>query len=116
LSLIELDEGSLQTIAAEPVQPELAVWRGRIGLLAALIGESDLYIGYDSVGQHIASAMGAPCIDVFGGFSSRRMLDRWRPTGKSETRVVVVEPGAREKEVLAETVRHAGELLKRFYS
>ena len=61
-------------------------------MLAGLIGESDLYIGYDSAGQHIAAALGVPCIDVFAGYSSRRMLDRWRPTGKASTRVVAVDP------------------------
>ncbi|MFY9610637.1 MAG: glycosyltransferase family 9 protein [Blastocatellia bacterium] len=112
LRMIELDEESLPRLLGEDrIEAELAVWSGRIGLLAALIGESDLYIGYDSAGQHIAAALGVPCIDVFAGFSSRRMLDRWRPTGKAETRVVVVEQSMTEDEVLSETLGRARELL-----
>ena len=112
IRLIELDEQGLSgVLRAARIEAELVVWSGRIGLLAALIGESDLYIGYDSAGQHIASALGVPCVDVFAGFSSRRMLDRWRPTGRAETRVVVVEQSMTEDEVLAETLRQARRLL-----
>jgi ADP-heptose:LPS heptosyltransferase len=111
--LIELDEQNLSGLrGADRIEAELVVWSGRIGLLAGLIGESDLYIGYDSAGQHIAAALGVPCIDVFAGFSSRRMLDRWRPTGRAETRVVVAEQSMTEDEVLAETLRQARELLR----
>ncbi len=114
LRVIEIDEERLPRLLGEDrIEAELVVWSGRIGLLAALIGESDLYIGYDSAGQHIAAALGVPCIDVFGGFGSRRMLDRWRPTGKAETRVVVVEQSMPEEEVLAETLRNARELLRK---
>lgn len=70
---------------------DILVWNGRIGMLAALISESDLYIGYDSAGQHIAAALGIPCIDVFAGSSSPRMLDRWKPTGPAEIQVVPVD-------------------------
>jgi ADP-heptose:LPS heptosyltransferase len=70
---------------------DLLTWDGSIGMLAALIAQSDLYIGYDSAGQHIAAAAGTPCIDVFAGYSSARMLDRWRPSGRAATHVIVVD-------------------------
>jgi ADP-heptose:LPS heptosyltransferase len=112
LRVIELDEESMARLpGGDRIEAQLVVWSGRIGVLAALIGESDLYIGYDSAGQHIASALGVPCVDVFAGFSSRRMPDRWRPTGKSETRVVVVERSTTGREVLADTLVHARALL-----
>ena len=95
------------------------MWSGRIGLFAALISESDLYIGYDSAGQHIAAAAGVACIDVFAGFSSPRMLDRWRPAGPGASRVIAVDTinavtdsGA----ILSETLRHARALLKISFS
>jgi len=92
---------------------EILVWNGRIGLLAALIAESDLYIGYDSAGQHIAAALGVPCIDVFAGYSSPRMMDRWRPTGEAAICVVPVDELRRENpsEVMAKVLHHAGELV-----
>ena len=87
---VEADEESIEGLirSNDLSAADLFVWRGRIGLLAALIGRSDLYIGYDSAGQHIAAALGVPCIDVFAGFSSPRMLDRWRPTGVAASRVI----------------------------
>ncbi len=112
---VEIDEQGLGGgPGPEGPDAEILVWNGRIGLLAALIAESDLYIGYDSAGQHIAAALGVPCIDVFAGFSSRRMIERWRPSGEAETRVVAVDESSRENtsELIAKVSRHARELLK----
>jgi ADP-heptose:LPS heptosyltransferase len=89
-------------------------WSGRIGILAAFISESDLYIGYDSAGQHIAAAAAVPSIDVFAGFSSRRMLDRWRPAGRAESSVVVVESaGEQSISVAAVVLDHARKMIER---
>jgi len=97
---IEIDGQDLTGVLnSEHLDAEILVWNGRIGMLAGLIGESDLYIGYDSAGQHIAAALGVPCIDVFAGHSSPRMLDRWRPTGKAETRVVAVDQTKGDDEI-----------------
>jgi ADP-heptose:LPS heptosyltransferase len=113
LQAIEVGEDNLpELLGADRLEAELLVWSGRVGLLAALIGESDLYIGYDSAGQHIAAALAVPCVDVFSGFSSRRMLDRWRPTGKAETRIVVVEQSTGADRTLVETLRNARQLLE----
>ena len=112
---IEIDEQNLMSVASSGQSDvDILVWNGRIGMLAGLIGESDLYIGYDSAGQHIAAALGVKCIDVFSGFVSSRMLDRWRPTGPSETRIVAVDPlsgGEATQDVLSEVVRYACEIL-----
>jgi ADP-heptose:LPS heptosyltransferase len=112
--MIEIDETNLADhLSSGHTSAELIVWRGRIGLLAAMIGESDLYIGYDSAGQHIAAALGVPCLDIFAGFSSPRMLDRWRPTGKAEARVIAVDTKGGcvdSRAVLADALRHAREL------
>jgi ADP-heptose:LPS heptosyltransferase len=112
---IEINEENLKAVASsDEINADLIVWNGRIGMLAALISESDLYIGYDSAGQHIAAALGVPSIDVFAGFSSPRMLDRWRPTGKAEARVVVVDKRAvaDTQTILSDVLRHAREMLK----
>jgi ADP-heptose:LPS heptosyltransferase len=85
----------------------LNVWSGRLGLLAALISESDLYIGYDSAGQHIAAALAVPCIDIFAGYSSKRMMDRWRPTGPAEVVLIDARASAAPSDVAAEVTRHA---------
>ncbi|HYM01194.1 MAG TPA: glycosyltransferase family 9 protein, partial [Blastocatellia bacterium] len=69
-------------------EADIVVWNGRVGVLAGIIGSSDLYVGYDSAGQHIAAALGVPCVDVFAGYGSAKMLKRWRPTGRAEIAIV----------------------------
>ncbi|MBI3652806.1 MAG: hypothetical protein HY231_17420 [Acidobacteria bacterium] len=127
INIVEIDEARLdgwlnqETDAATTNQSgardaDVVVWQGRIGLLAALIGESNLYIGYDSAGQHLAAALGTPCIDVFAGFSAPRMLQRWRPSGEATTRVIAVDTLHKEIDaaaVLAETLQHALALINR---
>jgi ADP-heptose:LPS heptosyltransferase len=87
----------------------LLVWDGSIGRLAALIARSDLYIGYDSAGQHIAAAAATPCVTVFAGYSSPRMLDRWRPTGRGAASVIAVDPSRaiNTSEILSATLAAA---------
>lgn len=93
ICVIEADEESLEQMlgADDKLQTDMLVWRGRIGLFAALISQSDLYTGYDSAFQHIAASLGLPCIDIFAGFSSPRMVDRWRPTGPRKAQVLAVD-------------------------
>jgi ADP-heptose:LPS heptosyltransferase len=68
----------------------LLTWQGGIGRFAALIAESTAYIGYDSAGQHIAAALGVPTIDIFTGFTSARMPERWSPHGLGPVYVLVL--------------------------
>jgi ADP-heptose:LPS heptosyltransferase len=79
-------------------------WHGGIGRFAALIGQSDLYIGYDSAGQHIATALGVPTIDIFTGFSSPRMPWRWAPHGPGAVRMVVMDEGEKQNPSRLEAV------------
>lgn len=109
---IEVTEATLiDHLDATHLDADILVWNGRIGMLSALIGESDLYIGYDSAGQHIAAALGVPCIDVFAGSSSARMSERWKPTGPAPVRVVAVEPTstANQIDLIERVLRHAGQ-------
>ena len=114
---VEINEQSLASAASsEQIEADVLVWNGRIGMLAGLIVESDLYIGYDSAGQHIAAALGVKCIDVFAGYSSPRMLERWRPTGRAETRIVAVDTlsGAVDaNEVVEKVLHHVHEMFER---
>ncbi len=57
---------------------------------ASHILQSNLYVGYDSAGQHVAAAGGVPLVSVFAGHACERMFSRWRPTG-SNTRVIAVD-------------------------
>ena len=84
---------------------EVMTWDGSLSGFAALIAVSDLYVGYDSAGGHLAAALGVPGIDVFAGAVAPRMIERWRPWGEGEVRVVVTEPGADPDAVLAKVRR-----------
>jgi ADP-heptose:LPS heptosyltransferase len=112
MKVVELDEQRLESLPKN-IDVDLVTWNGRIGLLAALIAQSDLYIGYDSAGQHIAAALGVPCIDVFAGFNSERFVHRWSPTGTAETRVVTVGAGGGSGELAERVTQHAIEMLRR---
>lgn len=56
-------------------------WEGSFAGFAAIIAAARLYVGYDSAGQHVASATGVPLVSIFAGFPSPRMFHRWRPNG-----------------------------------
>ena len=47
-----------------------------------MIANSDLYVGYDSAGQHAAAALGIPLISIFAGAVNDRFFERWRPDGR----------------------------------
>jgi ADP-heptose:LPS heptosyltransferase len=64
---------------------QATTWQGSFAGFASIIAASKLYVGYDSAGQHVASACGVPLISIFAGFPVPRMFDRWRPTGDGAT-------------------------------
>lgn len=82
------------------------LWDGSFAGFASIIAGSRLYVGYDSAGQHVASACGVPLISIFAGFPAPRMLARWRPTGDHATVIRVDRPDP------AETIRRVREALK----
>jgi ADP-heptose:LPS heptosyltransferase len=91
LALVQRPE--MVPLAAEVSGTQLLTWQGGIGRFAALIAESAAYIGYDSAGQHIAAALGVPTIDIFTGFTSPRMPERWAPHGIAPVHMVVLDSG-----------------------
>jgi ADP-heptose:LPS heptosyltransferase len=63
----------------------------RIGEIAAVIAQSDEYIGYDSAGQHIAAAVETPCLTIFAGSNNMRFLRRWSAFGQNSCQIVHVD-------------------------
>jgi ADP-heptose:LPS heptosyltransferase len=61
-----------------------------IGEMAALIGHSDEYIGYDSACQHIAAATRTPTITIFAGSNNKSFVRRWSACGRTDCRIVHV--------------------------
>jgi ADP-heptose:LPS heptosyltransferase len=50
--------------------------------IAALIANSDEYIGYDSACQHIAAAVRKPTITIFAGSNNMNFVRRWSACGE----------------------------------
>ena len=84
--------------------------RGSFAAFASAIARSDLYVGYDSAGQHVAAACGVPLVSIFAGFPSPRFFARWRPWGKGKIEVVKVEPEELPRQVLERTVESLARL------
>ncbi len=91
--LLDKGAGGNETKRVETVlsrYPQVETWHGDYAPFASRIARSNLYVGYDSAGQHVAAACGVPLISVFAGYVSDRMFQRWRPTGKGRIEVVKV--------------------------
>ena len=85
------DEAARAEAAASGLS-NVRFWTGSFAAFAALIAQSDFYVGYDSAGQHAASALGIPLLSVFAGAVNDRFFERWRPEG----RVIRVDGGSPE--------------------
>src|SRR5205823_4527965 len=86
-------------------------WDGAFAPFASGIARSQVCIGYDSAGQHVAAACGVPLVSVFTGFPTPRMFSRWRPTGPGPIEIVKVENETPE-DTLSRTLRAYGIIQK----
>ncbi len=91
LLLGQVDEaGVLDQVSALAVKlgaPKPGIWLGKDGelpLLAALLGESNFYLGNDTGAMHLAAATGRPVIGIFGGGT----WPRFRPSARQAISVV----------------------------
>jgi ADP-heptose:LPS heptosyltransferase len=75
-------------------------WSGSFARFASVIGGAELYVGYDSAGQHAAASLGTPLITLFKGFVNERMFYRWQPSGPGPKRVIKVTNQTRESALL----------------
>lgn len=85
----------------------LHVHDGSYASFASHIVKSQLYFGYDSAGQHVASAARVPLVSVFAGFACDRMFARWRPTGPHSHVICVDDNNAAD--VLQRTLKAISE-------
>ncbi len=77
------------------------VLEGSFAEFCGVIRASDLYVGYDSSGQHAAAAAGVPLVTVFAGEACERMFLRWRAAGTAASEVVRASQGQAPGEVFA---------------
>ena len=93
--VVDKGAGAEESQRAERAAEGLAnvkFWSGSFAAFAACIANSDLYVGYDSAGQHAAAALGVPLVSIFAGAVNDRFFERWRPDG----RVVRIDGGSAE--------------------
>jgi ADP-heptose:LPS heptosyltransferase len=85
----------------EGVPPgQLLLCQGGLRPFTALVGSSDLYIGYDSGFQHIAAALSVPVVDVFVNAPNDLFFKRWRPYSKAPVDVVAAGSHAGDRAVI----------------
>jgi ADP-heptose:LPS heptosyltransferase len=88
----DTDADRVQNLSLVPPDCEVLAYAGGVGPFAALVGASDLYVGYDSAFQHIAAAQGIPVVDVFVDPPSPAFSARWQPS--SLAAVTAIETSA----------------------
>jgi len=67
---------------------DVLTWEASVDAFVATIAHADVFIGYDSAGQHIAAALGAPAISLFVEASGRRHALRWTPCSRGPIEIV----------------------------
>jgi ADP-heptose:LPS heptosyltransferase len=90
-------------------RPDLVTWNGGVGPFAALIERAAAYVGYDSLFQHVAAALGVPVATVFLGYDYAAFPLRWRPNGPGTVRVFSFGPGETPPDGLAARVARAAD-------
>jgi ADP-heptose:LPS heptosyltransferase len=89
-----------------------AAFQGTVNKFAALIGVSDLYIGYDSLGQHLAAAVDRDVIAIFAGYGTDLFPERWKPLGKGTICLVKARCGPFTLKRQDELAAHVFQLYK----
>ncbi len=74
------------SLAAEPVLR----FHGSIAGWAAALACSRLALSYDSVGHHLAAALGVPVVVAFTGYADPAFPIAWRPRGAAPVTVVEI--------------------------
>ncbi len=67
------------------------LFEGSLGELTSLIKISNFYIGYDSLGQHLSSAVGTPLATIFTGHINKVFLKRWTPFGRGFSKIIEID-------------------------
>jgi ADP-heptose:LPS heptosyltransferase len=116
LRVLKLSGTTAQTIAQGEKIKKISLshgilsHQGPLGDLGKLIRISDCFIGYDSCGQHIATAAGTPSVIIFAGAPSARFVARWSPNNPAGATIPLYrnsELGDRERAGLLKKVTEA---------
>jgi ADP-heptose:LPS heptosyltransferase len=75
-------------VEASRASDRVQFWEGSFAGFASVIAQSDVYVGYDSAGQHAAAAAGVRSFTIFRGAVSKAFRNRWAPMGRGESTVL----------------------------
>ena len=78
-------------------------WEGSFAGFASIVSQCNLYVGYDSAGQHAAAATRVPLISIFAGAPSERFRQRWAAARSGST--VCIAADARYPDAALAAVR-----------
>ncbi|EKE43841.1 hypothetical protein OCGS_2175 [Oceaniovalibus guishaninsula JLT2003] len=92
---------------------DIVTWQADPGAFMAIIAASDLHLGYDSAGQHIAAALGVPTFCAFVMAGGARHADRWTPAGPGPVGVLRLAVGSSEQAATGPAIRAVRALLRR---
>jgi hypothetical protein len=92
--IVDRGAGGEESARVERAAANLPVtlFDGSFAEFARHIATAQLYVGYDSAGQHAAAALGVPQICIFAGYPTLRMFHRWRPVAPGATVIRVEKP------------------------
>ena len=91
----DLAESDLDQSADGPPPEALVRLSGSIGFWAAALRCSRLALSYDSVGHHLAAALGVPVIIAFTGHPHDAFAAAWRSCGPAAITQIVIPNDAR---------------------
>ncbi len=74
---------------------DLVRFHGSIAGWAAAVACSGLALSYDSVGHHLAAALGVPVVVAFTGYAHDAFPIAWQPRGRGPVTVVTIPPAER---------------------
>jgi len=86
----EISNNTIETIPNKK-DAKFIAWKGCLSEYVALIAESDIHIGYDSSGQHIAAACSVQTIDIFVDETTPMTAEIWLPKGANDNSVKIIK-------------------------
>ncbi len=89
IKVIETTSDNLDELSIKDAK--VIAHKGSLGELVTLISKSDYYVGYDSLGQHLAAALNVPLTTIMAGFINEYFRQRWTPSGEGIVNVIPVD-------------------------
>ena len=91
---LEIQSSESTTVPVALEQPYgLICFQGSAARFASLLRHCHLYLGYDSLGQHLAGALGRDVLAIFAAHSTGVFAQRWQTAGTGNIRTIQIGPG-----------------------